>query len=149
MTHDVDVLVMLGKTTLRSLLEKAKRHGIVPRISDAESFAAQHHVLLLLHEQSAIPIEVALGSLSFEKETIARSQEIHIEGLRFRAPLPEDLIVMKAVAHRPQDMEDIRAIVAVNPNLDRERVIHWIREFSEALEAPDLVAEVEHLLKQA
>lgn len=149
MTHDVDVLVMLGETSLRSLLEKAKRHGIMPRISNAESFAAKHRVLLLLHKQSAIPIEVSLGLLPFEEEAIARSQEIHIEGIRFKAPSAEDLIVMKAVAHRPQDMEDIRNIAAMNPRLDRERVIRWLTEFAEALEAPDLVAEVEHLLGQA
>ena len=148
MTRDVDALVLLGEMPLSSLLDELKGRGIVPRIKDAEDFAAKHCVLLLEHKDSGIPIEVSLGMLPFEKEAIARSRERNIEGVHFRTPSPEDLIVMKAVAHRPQDMEDIRGIAAANPGLEREQVMRRLKDFAEALDSPDLLADVERILAE-
>jgi hypothetical protein len=42
-------------------------------------------------------------------------------------PLPEDLIIMKAVAHRPRDLGDIEAMLAAHPELNPRRVRHWVR----------------------
>ena len=47
---------------------------------------------------------------------------------------PEDLIIMKAVAHRRQDMEDIQAVIERHPNLDRQRIRLWVQQFAEVLE---------------
>jgi hypothetical protein len=33
---------------------------------------------------------------------------------------------------------DIREIIESHPDLDRERVRHWVREFAQALEMPEL-----------
>ena len=35
---------------------------------------------------------------------------------------PEDLIIMKAIAHRPKDMLDIESIITSHPKLDRKRI---------------------------
>jgi nucleoside-diphosphate-sugar epimerase len=45
------------------------------------------------------------------------------------------LIILKAVAHRPQDLADIAAILAAQPRLNLRRVRRWVQEFSEALRA--------------
>jgi len=148
MTRDVDALVILGDTSLSSLLDALKRQGIVPRIEEAEDFAAKHYVLLLLHEQSGVPIEVSLGMLPFEKEAIGRAEERDLKGVRLRTPSPEDLIVMKAVAHRAQDLEDIRTIAAANPGLNREQVMRDLKPFAEALDAPELLTEVKRILAE-
>ena len=145
-TRDVDALVLLRDTSIHDVLAGAKRHGIAPRIADAEAFAATHNVLLLVHETTGVTIEVALGMLPFEEEAVERAREVSLGQLRFRIPLPEDLIVMKAVAHRPQDLEDIRSIVEANPHLDRRRIMRRMEEFAEALDSPDLLSTVERLL---
>jgi len=53
-------------------------------------------------------------------------------------PTPEDLIVFKAVAHRPQDLLDVQAIVESHPNLDRGRIKRWVRELARLLEMPEV-----------
>jgi predicted nucleotidyltransferase len=58
--------------------------------------------------------------------------------LRLRLPTPEDLIILKAVAHRPKDQEDIRAIAASHPGMDHERIKYWVEQFGEALDLLDL-----------
>jgi len=53
---------------------------------------------------------------------------------------------MKAIAHRPKDLEDIRAVAASHPNLNQERIKYWVEQFGEALEMPDLWTETHKLL---
>lgn len=58
----------------------------------------------------------------------------------------EDIVVMKAFAHRPQDLADIDAIVRANPNLDRTYIEGHVREFAEALEMPELWDDIARYL---
>ncbi len=55
---------------------------------------------------------------------------------------------MKAVAHRPIDMEDIRSVLEANPHLDFKRIKHWVEEFARVLEMPEIFADLEKLLPQ-
>jgi hypothetical protein len=64
-----------------------------------------------------------------------------------RLPTPEDLVIMKAIAHRPKDLEDIRTIVEKYPNMDVQRIEKWVRAFGEVLETPDLWGMIKSLLK--
>lgn len=58
--------------------------------------------------------------------------------LEIRLPTPEDLIIMKAVAHRPKDLLDIQGILQSHPDLDRRRIRKWVTQFAELLEKPEL-----------
>ncbi len=62
---------------------------------------------------------------------------------------PEDLLIMKAVAHRPRDMADIEAIVNTQVTLDLGRVRQWVQEFSRALDMPDLLDDLERTLARS
>lgn len=62
-------------------------------------------------------------------------------------PTPEDLIILKAVAHRPKDLLDIEAVIARQSGLDQERIRYWVRQFAEALEMPELLSDLESCLK--
>ncbi|MFZ5453111.1 MAG: hypothetical protein ACOZF2_14735 [Thermodesulfobacteriota bacterium] len=55
---------------------------------------------------------------------------------------------MKAVAHRPQDLADIEAILAAHPKINTRRVRRWVREFAVALEIPEILTDLEALLAQ-
>jgi predicted nucleotidyltransferase len=116
------------------------------RIKDAEAFAQKNRVLLLKHESSGINIDIILGILPFESEMVERGQEITLGNLHIRLPTPEDLIIMKAIAHRPKDMEDIKAVAAGNPNLDKQRIQFWVEQFGTALELPNLWEEIGKLI---
>ena len=147
-TEDVDAMFLLSSEDLPRLLKMAKEEGIEPRIENAIQFARKNRVLLLTHTLTDTGIDISLGALPFEEEMVERSilHEVD-EALRLRLPTPEDLIIMKAVAHRPKDLEDIRTIAEKYPNLDGKRIKQWIDAFAEALEQPDLWNQIEPLLK--
>jgi len=143
LTQDIDALVLLPESGWPDLLAAADRHGIVPRIADALGFARRSRMLLLTHSASAIDIDVSLGGLAFEEQAVARSQIHEVGGIKMQLPRVEDLLVMKAFAHRPKDMDDIDGLLNAHPNADLEFVRKWLREFSAALSRPDLLEDFE------
>ena len=77
---------------------------------------------------------------------VERSQLVELGSIKLRLPTPEDLIIMKAVANRPKDLEDIQAIAASHPDLDKERIRLWVEQFGEALDLPELWKMISLLL---
>jgi predicted nucleotidyltransferase len=146
LTADLDAVVLLSTQDLPRLIEMAAMEGITTRISDAEDFARKNRVLLLQHSESGIKIDISLGILPFEAEMVARGQDIPVGSLHVRLPTPEDLIIMKAVAHRAKDLEDIQAVAASHSDLDKERIKYWVEQFGEALDLPELWKMISQLL---
>ena len=87
-----------------------------------------------------------MGILPFEVEMVERSKMVEVGSLRLRLPTPEDLIILKAVAHRPKDLEDINAIALSHPGLDIKRIQFWVEQFGQALDIPDLWEKISRLL---
>ena len=125
---------------------KKQKEGLVPRLLDAEQFARRNRVLLLSHEASGIRVDISLGLLPFEVETVERSELYQIGSLFIRLPTPEDLIILKAVAHRPKDLLDIEAIITTQKRLDGERIQFWVQQFAELLEMPELWTDVKRMI---
>jgi len=139
LTADLDALLLLSVEEVPRLIQAAQEEGLEPRIPEAENFARKHRIVLLRHPESGTNIDVSLGILPFEIEVVERSVLFPISSIiSIRLPTPEDLIIMKAIAHRPRDFLDIQAIVASHPQLDRQRIKNWVTQFAEVLEMPEL-----------
>jgi len=147
-TADVDAVVRIPDERIEALVGEAARLGLEPRVKDAVAFGRSRRVLLFRHRESGIGLDLALAMLPFEDEAIGRAREISVGPHRMRIPAAEDLIVFKAVAHRPKDLEDIRGVVAQHPDLDRQRIGKWIQEFARALDMPELWNDVRPLLRR-
>ena len=55
---------------------------------------------------------------------------------------------MKAIAHRPRDHADIEGLLQACPDIDRQYVTETVREFAKALDAPELLADLERILSR-
>ena len=149
LTADADALLLLSIDEVPKLVKLAQAEGLHPRLPDVVDFARRSRVVLLRHQESGIDVDISLGLLPFEVEAVERSQEHQAGSLTVRLPTPEDLIILKAVAHRPKDMLDIEGVIAAQPHLDKERIAFWVRQFAELLEMPELWTDVERLLQTA
>ncbi len=146
-TEDLDAMFLLSTQDIDRLLESAQQEGLEPRIDNVADFARRSRVLLLRHALTGTNIDISLGILPFEQELVERSTLYQVdEGLQLRLPTPEDLVIMKAVAHRPRDLEDIRAVGEKYPNLDKTRIEQWVKAFGEALEMPELWPKIKSIL---
>jgi len=146
-TRDIDCVVMANEDDVQTLLESAARFRLVPRVEDPAGFARETRILLLRHQPSAVDIDVSLGMLAFEADLVARAVTTDIAGARAPVATPEDLIVMKAVAGRPQDIVDIEGLLKRHPDLDLDRVREHVRQFAEQLEMPEIADTLETLLR--
>lgn len=146
-TEDVDALLRLDEKSLDHFLDMAIAEGFRPRIPDAISFARRSAVLLLEHTASRVGVDLTICRLPFDSDAIDRARVIVMGDLQFSVVAPEDLIIMKAIAHRPQDFQDIRAVVRANPQLDVRRVRAQVQEFAKALDMPELWKDIAALFR--
>jgi hypothetical protein len=143
LTEDVDAVVL--DVDAEALIDSGRQYGFLPRMADALEFSRRTRVLLLQH-RSGVDVDLSLGALPFEYEVVDRAQAIDAGDLRILVASPEDLIIMKALARRPQDIADIAGIIEIQPSLDLERIRRWTREFSAVLEMPEIFDDLEALL---
>jgi hypothetical protein len=146
-TADIDAVFLLPTSDIAQFLKLAEAENILPRIPNAEEFARKSRVLLLRYKPTETDIDISLGILPFEQEMVERGSTRSFADLSIRLPTPEDLIIMKAVAHRPKDLEDIRTMADKYPDLDLQRIEKWVSSFGDALELPDLWGQIKVLLK--
>jgi hypothetical protein len=149
LTADADVLILASIDDIPRVLELAGAEGLQPRTANVVEFARRSRVVLLRHAASGIDVDISLGVLPFEIEAVERSHEHQAGALRIRLPTPEDLIILKAVAHRPKDLVDIAAVIGVHRQLDVARIRFWVQQFADLLEQPELWTDVEMLLREA
>lgn len=147
-TRDIDALAVVRDDQWTQLVGSAGAHGILPRIESPVEFARRTRVLLLRHTESGIDIDVILSGLPFEADAVSRATIHDLSGVRVRLPQVEDLLIMKAIAHRPQDLRDIEGLLDVFPTVDIESVRHCVQDFAAAAELPGLPEEFEKLLAQ-
>lgn len=148
-TRDVDALVLVNESDWPQFLDTGAKFGFRARISDALAFASEARVLLVRHDPSGIDADLIFGTLPFEREAVKRSRPARLGGLTLPLPRPDDLIVLKAVAHRPRDLADIEGILDANPGLRLQRARRWILEFAEALDRPEIVDDFESVFSAA
>ncbi len=146
LTRDVDVLIFLSEEKWTDLLKTAPLFGFIPRRADALAFARRSRVLLVRHEPTETDVDVILGSLPFEKDAIAGPRRVRLGKLTVPVPSPEDFIIMKAVGNRPRDLADIEAVLDTHPGLDFQKIRRVIRNFSQAVDMPGMLSDLETIL---
>ena len=141
LTRDIDVLVSVPESGWGSLLQSGARFGLYPRIADPVEFARRTRVLLFSHKSSAIDVDIILGALPFEETAIANAAIRKIADFEVNLPRVEDLLVMKAIAHRPRDLADIEGLLVAHAEVDVDSVRQWVREFALATTMPEILED--------
>lgn len=149
LTQDIDALAILPEGEWANAVSTAARHGILPRIENALDFARRSRVLLMRHVESGIDIDITFGALVFERAAIDNSEMHDIGGLRVRLPRVEDLLIMKAVARRPKDLQDIEGLLAAHPEADVATVRQWVSEFATAMSMSDMLDDFDKLMARS
>jgi hypothetical protein len=146
-TRDVDAVIVTADDRWGPLLDAAAAFGITPRIADPLAFAARTRVLLLRHD-SGVPLDLSCGALPFEEELVAAADTMHVGAEEFPVATPLHLVVLKAVANRPQDRADIDALLRVHPTLDVAAARRVLAEFADVLEAPELLTDFDAAVRR-
>jgi hypothetical protein len=149
LTRDVDATVAGGVIELAGLIDSLRPHALIPRIPDVVAFATANQVVLLRHEPSGVDVDLSIAWLPFELEALAAAERLEIAGTHVPVARPEDLIIYKAVAFRPQDQQDIeRLLVLHRTGVDLSRVRRVVRDFAAALGEPERIERLDDIIRR-
>lgn len=144
LTADVDVTVRLRSEDTATFWHEMEQAGFRLRVSDPEAFLARTRVLPFLHVPTQLPLDVVLAGSGIEDRFIERAIRIEIEGLSVPVASPEDLIVMKVLAGRPKDLEDVRTVLTERlTKLDVAYIRSMLGTIEQALGQSDLLPLLE------
>ncbi len=147
-THDIDLCAALTSEELPGFYAAAAARGLQPRTADYIAFSKLHRMILLRDVERNTDVDISMAALPFEFEAIARALSVDMEGLKVPIVSPEDLIIMKAVAKRPQDREDIARVLDSHPGVDLARVRFYLPQFADALDDPEIVNGFERQVRE-
>jgi len=138
-TTDIDAAVRGDAISIETLVEVLFRHGVVPRIPRAVAFARTNLVLLMRHEKTGVDLDVSLAWSTFEHEAIDAAEEASFGRVRAPMAMPADLVVFKAIAGRPRDIEDAEALLVLYPKTPIARTRRRVAQLTALAEAPELL----------
>jgi hypothetical protein len=141
-TRDLDIALFTGFGGEGSFIDGLLSQ-YAPRRPDARQFAVQYRVLLL-SMPGGIPVDVALAALPFEAEMIGRACMVPFgNAIALRICSAEDLFVLKAFAHRPQDSADLIGIAKRRGRtLDWDAIQSRLAPLAAVKNEPEILAEV-------
>lgn len=149
LTADVDVTVHLRDRSTKELVHALERAGFHMRV-EGEDFVERTRVLPVLHVATGIALDVVLAGPGIEELFLERAELRDYRGVQVPVARAEDLIVMKILASRPKDMEDVVAILRARAEaLDIDLVRSTLALLEQALDQSDLMPELERALERA
>ena len=98
---------------------------------------------------TAMPVDVVLAGPGPEALFLERRRIVDVEGVAVPVACPEDLVVMKVLAGRPKDEDDVLALLTANPGLNLGGIRETLVVLQRALDQSDLVPTFDALLGRA
>lgn len=142
-TADIDIVVDCEVVDAIAILEELDSKSFRPFVADPETSVRQFYVLPIEDIASRTPIDLAIGASGFEKLVVQRA--VRPEGYPISVATAEDLLLMKVMAGRPQDENDVQGIVLANKDtIDWDYCIEIASQLQEAFDL-DLVEAVSSL----
>jgi hypothetical protein len=118
MTVDVDLVIRADVDDALQLVRHLSETPFEPLFAGVEEVVSSVFMLPLRHRSTGIRVNLAIGMSGFEREAIGRATRITAGSGSVPMVTVEDLLVMKALAGRPQDEADLRGLV----DLHRESI---------------------------
>lgn len=147
LTKDIDITLGVGPEYLDKLLLISKELGLKVLVNNVQEFVNQTFVLPVLEVESGFRVDFIFSDSIYEKTALKRVSYVKIGKSTVRFTSVEDLIIHKIIAGRPRDIEDIKNVILINQQFDKDYVIKWLNNFDKELDK-SYVTQFEELLSE-
>lgn len=146
LTRDVDMKVSLQRDEASRLLDLLTPDYTL--LSREPERTLRRMGILFVQDADGLRLDLLLADTPFDVQVIQRARPVEIQpNLTIIVCTPEDLILYKMISTRPRDREDVRGIVRRQEKaLDNAYILHWLRQFEQALDDSTLVTEYQRIL---
>ena len=150
LTADVDVTAQApADLTTTAWLPAIEAHGFERRFTDPQ-FIAQTRVVPLVHAATGLPVDIVLAGPGLEEEFLDRAVMHSIDGVAVPVIQVCDLIVLKILAGRAKDIEDVTALLRIQAGaIDEQRIRSILTRLERALGQSDLLPSFDAAQQQA
>ena len=137
-TQDVDVTVEIERSRLEELTGALAAAGFTHRYPEiADELRDRSAVVPLVHS-SGMDVDLVLAGSGLESLALDRATRVEIAGVSAPVARATDLAVMKVLAGRGKDLDDLRSLLA-SGDLDRDEARDLLAQFERALGRSDLL----------
>jgi hypothetical protein len=145
-TGDVDVDIILDQKDIIDFLDKAKNDGFKVSRTKCVNTAKQTGTFQINYGD--FHIDFIIASTDFENQVFERRKIIKLYGIKAFFPTPEDLILLKIIPGRNQDLLDAeKVILRHKQKLDTIYLQSWARKLCDEAEDMRIWNELNRLLK--
>jgi predicted nucleotidyltransferase len=145
-TGDVDVDIVLAEEDVVHFLDKAERDGF--KVSKKKCINTAKQTGTFQINYGVFHIDFIISSTDFEKEAFERRKIIKLYGIKAFFPTPEDLILLKIIPGRKQDLLDAdKVVLRHKEKLDINYLRSWARKLCDEAEDMRIWNELNRLLK--
>ncbi len=149
LTADVDVTVHLHDKPTKVLVKALSAAGFQLRV-EGDDFIERTRVIPVLHTATGVPADIVLAGPGIEELFLERAIMRDLDGVQVPVACAEDIVVMKILAGRPKDIEDVVAVLAAHPDdLDLDLVRSTLGLLEGALDQSDLLRMLEQAIERA
>ena len=137
-TQDVDITVEVQRGELPGLLDAMAERGLTHRYPDlADELLARGAVLPLRH-RSGMEVDLVVAGSGLETLALSRATRVSMAGVVVPVAHATDLVVMKILAGRGKDLDDVEGLLA-GGDVAVEEARAVLRQLEEALGQSDLL----------
>lgn len=134
MTADVDMVILADVPRSLALVQALEGTNFKPLFDGVAEVVQKAFILPLRHRTTNVKVDLALGLSGFERQAMARAEKLQLAGVSISVVTAEDLLMMKVLAGRPQDDQDIQGLmIAQGRRLDWNYCMQLAVELGEAL----------------
>jgi hypothetical protein len=119
-TQDMDFTVASSTKDLSPLIKACKRDGFVTKIK------GEDQLQILQHGKLTFQADIILAATNYQDWVVQRAKPVTIFETSVPICTPEDLIILKLIANRRQDLLDIEMVLKnQQPKLDTAYLKKW------------------------
>lgn len=141
-TQDIDVTVRHPRSRLPELVGALARQGVEHRFPDLADELLRHGAVLPMNHRSGMEVDLVVSGTGLEDLVASRASVVPIDGVDVPVAQATDLVVMKVLAGRGKDLDDVRGLLA-GGEVDLTEVRDLLVQLEQALGQSDLVPAFE------
>ena len=121
-SSDLDVLASLPQEKELDLVDVLHQHSW-PEVEIVNEW------IFRTKRVDAVRLDLVIANTEYETGAIARSQQVQLGDVTYRTLAIEDVLICNLMAGRDMDYADIESILYTRPDMDKDYLQKWIREF--------------------